>query len=179
MNPTGPPSAVKQERVTDVAVRPADRHTYSSSREYHVRFYFLFFRITQVIGWLTDVARSHLIVEIGTGTGTGTETGPSDRVANARVLRIALPGPGARTITTAVQGTATGNATVRVGAGAETDTPPAETGTLRGRGDVVAMAAVVVTGAVERGLLGKRPEVLEVARTSFLLLRGSALRHHR
>lgn len=37
MNPTGSTSAgVKQERVTDVAVRPADRHNYSSSREYHV-----------------------------------------------------------------------------------------------------------------------------------------------
>lgn len=56
--------------------------------------------------------------------------------------------------------------------------PPAETEILIGSGDAVVMAAAVATG-VGRGLLGRRPEELEVARTSFLLLRESALRPHR
>lgn len=118
---------------------------------------------------------SHLIVETGTETGTETETEPNDRVANARDLRTVLPGPGARTTTTAGRGTLTGSATA---ARVETATPPVETETLTGSGDVVVMAAVVVTGAV-RGLPGRRPEELEVVRTSSLLPRGSALRLHR
>lgn len=68
---------------------------------------------------------------------------------------------------------------------AETDTLLAETGTLRGKGDVAVMAVVAVTGAGGRGPQGKRPEELEVevvvvvAKTSFPLFKGSALRHRR
>lgn len=126
-------------------------------------------------GWLADRHySSHLIVATGTETGIETETEPNDRVANARDLLIAPPGPGARTITTAGRGKVTESATAR----AETVTPPAETEILIGSGDAVVMAAAVATGA-GRGLLGRRLEELEVARTSFLLLRESALRLHR
>lgn len=112
---------------------------------------------------------SHLIVETGTGTGTEIGTGPNDRVASARDPRIALLGLGARTTTTAVQGTAIGNAI----ATAETDTAAVvEIGTLKEKEDAVVMVAGVVTGEV-KDPLDKRPEHLEVVKMTFLLLKGS------